>query len=200
MTLRVREIDSTLRTSVSADDHSVSWRVKCLNCGAALAGPFCAECGQRAMPPHPTVRELVGDAVAEFSGWDGKFAETVRTMLRRPGELTRQWLDGRRVSFISPLRLYLTASVIYFILAASAPAVLKPKNTTVSVAGIDISAVKNPHAPEIAASAVEKGINTGKALTGAERDSALQAIAKAPWLTRPLMRKAVDDPTAIKSG
>src|SRR3954466_13252843 len=105
MTLRARDVDSTLRTSVSADDRSVAWRVKCLNCGAALAGAFCAECGQRAMPPHPTVRELVGDAFAEFVGWDGKFADTLRTLLRKPGELTRQWLDGRRVRFISPLRL-----------------------------------------------------------------------------------------------
>ena len=31
----------------------------CLNCGAALTGPFCAQCGQRNIPPYPSVRELV---------------------------------------------------------------------------------------------------------------------------------------------
>src|SRR3954467_206677 len=90
--------------------HPARWDVECLNCGSTLHGPFCAMCGQRAMPAHPNVRELVGDAVSEFSGWDGKLAETVRTLIRKPGELTRQWLQGRRVHFISPLRLYLTAS------------------------------------------------------------------------------------------
>jgi hypothetical protein len=207
MTMRVREVDSTLRTSVSADDHSVSWRVKCLNCGAALAGPFCAECGQRALPPHPTVRDLVGDAIAEFSGWDGKFATTIRTLLGTPGELTRQWLDGRRVHFISPLRLYLTASLVYFVFAAAAPAVLKPKNATVSVAGIDIgpgdrnrASTKAPSAPERASAAASKGLTSGKGLTGAERDSALKAVARAPWLIRPMLTKAIDDPQAIKTG
>ena len=54
---------------VDARDH-VGDRA-CLNCGSALVGPFCAECGQRAVPPYPTLRELVGDAFAELSGWDG---------------------------------------------------------------------------------------------------------------------------------
>jgi hypothetical protein len=40
----------------------------CLNCGAPLAGPFCAECGQRDVPPYPSVRELVVDAFWELSG------------------------------------------------------------------------------------------------------------------------------------
>ena len=47
-------------------------------------------------------------------------------MLRKPGELTRQWLEGRRVHFISPLRLYLTASLVFFIAAASAPQLRDP--------------------------------------------------------------------------
>src|SRR3954463_7986297 len=102
-----RDPQTTLRSSANADDPAVTWKVKCLNCGAALAGPFCAECGQRAVPPHPTVGELAGDALSEFAGWDGKFVETFRVLLRPPGELTRRWLDGQRVAFIAPLRLYL---------------------------------------------------------------------------------------------
>jgi hypothetical protein len=203
MISRPRDMDTTLRTSVSADDHSVSWRVKCLNCGAALAGPFCAECGQRALPPHPSVRELVSDAVAEFSGWDGKFAETIRLLLRKPGELTRQWLEGRRAAFISPLRLYLTASVVYFLLAAAAPNVIKPSNSTLSAAGVNISAKTQGNkagAPEVAAEAMRKGITSGRALSGPGRDSAMRAIARAPWIMRPLLMKGIDDPTAIKSG
>src|SRR4051812_43604147 len=98
-----------------------SWEAVCLNCQAALAGPFCSTCGQRAVPPHPTMRELAGDALSEFLGWDGKFADTLRLLIRRPGELTRQWLGGRRVHFIGPLRLYLTASFVFFLLQAAAP-------------------------------------------------------------------------------
>src|SRR3954454_20659390 len=97
------------------------WRSTCLNCGSSLTGPFCAECGQRAVPPHPTLRELGGEAFAELSGWDGKVAGTIRALIRKPGKLTVEFLEGRRARFVSPLRLYLTCSVMYFLAAASAP-------------------------------------------------------------------------------
>ena len=48
----------------------------CLNCGAELHGAFCSRCGQRVIPPYPTMRELVGDAWHELSGYDGRFMRT----------------------------------------------------------------------------------------------------------------------------
>lgn len=195
-----RDPGKTLRTSDNASDPAVSWKVKCLNCGAALAGPFCAECGQRALPPHPSVRALAGDTLSEFSGWDGKFAETVKLLIRKPGELTKQWLDGRRVAFISPLRLYLTASLLYFLAAAATPNL--KAGSSVSVAGINIgaSSAAPTSRPQRVAAGAQKAIQTGKAMTPQQRDSALADIAKAPWLLRPLLTKAVSDPNAIKSG
>jgi hypothetical protein len=93
-----------------------AWAVTCLNCSAALDGPYCAQCGQRAAPPHATLKELGGEAFSEFAGWDGKFITTLKLLFFKPGELTRQFLDGRRVYFISPLRLYLSASVLFFLM------------------------------------------------------------------------------------
>jgi hypothetical protein len=92
---------------------------RCENCGAVLGGPFCAQCGQRAIPPHPTVRELAGDAWNELVGWDGKFLRTVRLLVLRPGELTRSAIEGRRARFITPVRLYLICSVLYFVVSAA---------------------------------------------------------------------------------
>src|SRR5262245_42988326 len=93
----------------------------CLNCGAELSGPFCSACGQRDIPPYPSVRELAVDAFWELSGWDGRFASTVRALVRRPGQLTLEFLEGRRARYISPLRLYLMCSLVYFVVAAAAP-------------------------------------------------------------------------------
>jgi hypothetical protein len=96
--------------------------VVCRNCGAELAGEFCAACGQRAIDPDPTLSEFVHEAAEELLHWDGKLAATFRLLLTRPGQLTREYLAGRRIRFLSPLRLYLTCSVIYFALSAFAPA------------------------------------------------------------------------------
>ncbi|MGH9886011.1 MAG: DUF3667 domain-containing protein, partial [bacterium] len=91
----------------------------CLNCGTPLHGQFCSSCGQRDVPPYPSVRELAVDAFWELSGWDGRFASTVRALARRPGMLTREFLEGRRARYISPLRLYLMASLVYFLISAA---------------------------------------------------------------------------------
>ena len=93
---------------------------RCLNCGAELRGAFC---GLRPafVPANPTVSELAGDAWQELSGYDGRIAATFRDLLH-PGRLTIDYLQGRRARYLSPVRLYLTVSVIYFLIAASAPA------------------------------------------------------------------------------
>src|SRR5687767_9678502 len=123
--------------SLTAPSLTERWNQVCLNCGAALSGAFCAQCGQRALPPYPTTRELAGDAFQEISGWDGRFALTIRTLLRAPGKLTTEFLTGRRARYISPVRLYLVTSLAYFVIAAATPNI-RPTGTLVEAGGIRI--------------------------------------------------------------
>ena len=176
----------------------------CLNCGRPLSGPFCAACGQRDIPPYPSVRELAVDAVSEFSGWDGRLAATLRALVRHPGLLTHDFLEGRRARYISPLRLYLTASVVYFLIAAAAPN-LTLRAGNVSLGGISIGVTATPKAgapsrPERVANAAGEAVQNERPLTAAERDAALKDIASAPAVLRPLLRRAVDDPGGFKRG
>jgi hypothetical protein len=172
----------------------------CLNCGSPLSGPFCAGCGQRDVPPYPSVRELAVDAVSEFSGWDGRLAQTLRTLVRHPGLLTREFLEGRRARYISPLRVYLTASLVYFVLAASAPEVRLESG---KILGLRVGATAkddpNPmsRADRVGASA-SRALETGDALTAAERAAALEDISRAPALMQPFLRRAVEDPGGLK--
>lgn len=172
------------------------WTVQCLNCEAPLTGAFCATCGQRAVPPHPTMRELAGYAASELSGWDGKFAITFRLLMGKPGELTRQWIAGRRVSFIAPIRLYLAASLLYFAISSGAPN-LRPAGGG-GAGGLSLSLTENGKATHVT-DEVNKAIATNQALRGPERDSAMAAIAKAPALFRPMFRRAIDEPDAFKN-
>jgi len=175
--------------------------VRCLNCSAPLSGAFCSACGQRDIPPYPSLRELLMDAVSEFSGWDGRLASTLRDLFRRPGWLTLEFLEGRRVRYISPLRLYLMASLIYFLVAAVAPN-LRPRSGSLSVAGMSFgvsrSTANTSHAAGRVANAADESLNGDQPLTGAERDAALKDIASAPALFRPLLRRVVGDPIGFR--
>lgn len=167
---------------------------RCLNCGAPLAGAFCAQCGQRDIPPYPNIRELVTDAFWELSGWDGRFAATVRALIAAPGKLTTEFLGGRRVRYVSPLRLYLVASLGYFLVAAAAPE-LRPSGA-VNAAGVNI-AVSGTAPSRVAGAAREA--REGE-LTPGERASTLKDIGRAPPLLRPVLVRAVTDPQGFRRG
>lgn len=189
--------ESTIRVQglPTADNR---WQVQCLNCDAPLHGAFCSQCGQRAIPPHPTVHELAGDAVDEFTGWDGRFISTVKMLFRRPGELTRQWIEGRRVAFVSPFRVYLTASVLYFLVTASAPNLRQGGGVDLGPVAFGVTKGDASSRPERLGEGLGAAVAENKPLTGAERDSALADIADAPALLRPMLVKAVDDPANFK--
>ncbi len=174
---------------------------RCLNCGAFLSGPFCAVCGQRDIPPYPSVRELAVDAMSEFSGWDGRLASTLRALFQRPGMLTHEFLEGRRVRYISPLRLYLMTSLVYFVIAAAAPN-LRLGAGKVSVGGISVGATTAPgkaeRAPERVGTAASEAFEKQQPLTAGERDAALRDIATAPRLIQPFLKRAVQDPAGFK--
>ena len=109
----------------------------CGNCGAELSGAFCAACGQRVTEPDPTLRDLLHELAEELLHWDGKLGSTFHLLVRRPGVLTTEYLAGRRIRFLSPLRLYLTCSVLYFALSALAPSALR---VSTNVGGIGAGA------------------------------------------------------------
>jgi len=91
---------------------------RCLNCGAALATPFCPQCGQRDIDASLSVRDFVHELVAEHFGLDSKVARTLIALVRWPGRLTNEFIQGRRVRYVPPLRLYLSLSVLFFLFSA----------------------------------------------------------------------------------
>ncbi len=94
---------------------------RCRNCDSALSGPYCSHCGQRDKPLDPALHDLLHEAVHEFAHLDGKILASVRALLFKPGLLTAEWLAGRRARYVGPVRLYLTFSVLFFLLATLVP-------------------------------------------------------------------------------
>ena len=108
----------------------------CLNCGVELQGRFCHACGQKGASVNVRMHDFVHEATHEFLHLDGKILQTVKLLVVRPGELTREFLAGRRARYISPLRVYLTFSLLFFTLAAVMPGATKG-GLKVGASGLD---------------------------------------------------------------
>jgi len=86
----------------------------CENCGAELQGHWCAQCGQPAIEYRRSFRHVVADLLNEFLNWDSKFFTTIALLILKPWRLTNEFLTGKRVRYVNPLRLYLLASILFF--------------------------------------------------------------------------------------
>ena len=90
----------------------------CKNCRALLSGRFCASCGQAANVHVPTTRELVRELLEGLTHSDSRLWRTLKSLWFKPGKLTQEFIAGRRVAYLPPFRLYLIASILFFLLAS----------------------------------------------------------------------------------
>src|SRR5882724_4736275 len=98
--------------SRSKDPHRVL--THCENCGAQLIGHYCAQCGQAAVDYRRSFRHVIADVLDSFLNWDSKFFATIALLILKPWRLTNEFLAGKRVRYVNPLRLYLLASILFF--------------------------------------------------------------------------------------
>jgi hypothetical protein len=90
--------------------------VACPSCGESDMGQYCVCCGEKRLGTHDhSLRHYLGEALETFSHFDSKILRTAWLLLRWPGRLSADYLEGRRVRFVNPLRLFLLSSIIYFL-------------------------------------------------------------------------------------
>jgi hypothetical protein len=92
---------------------------RCPNCEAPLPEPrpaFCPACGQETRIAPPTLREFAQQFGGAYFSTEGALWRTLKLLLTKPGELTVQYLAGRRKHYVLPLRLYLSISVVLLVL------------------------------------------------------------------------------------
>ncbi|MEH6434909.1 DUF3667 domain-containing protein [Massilia sp. DD77] len=88
----------------------------CKNCGASTTGNYCHQCGQATHLHVPSAFEFLHEFVGHYVALEGKLWKSLKLLLFKPGFLTREYIEGRRVRYLEPLRLYLSFSIIFFAL------------------------------------------------------------------------------------
>lgn len=90
----------------------------CLNCHYTLprARPrYCGHCGQETDLHPPSVREMLTEYVGHYVAFDGPLWRTLWALVMLPGHLTLAYFHGRRRRYVLPLRVYLSASFLFFV-------------------------------------------------------------------------------------
>lgn len=162
----------------------------CLNCGEAFATPpprFCPACGQESRVRAPRIAEFVQQFGGAYFSTEGALWRTLRLLLTKPGELTRQYLAGRRKHYVLPLRLYLTISVVTLLLVRALAAADFNVGPRVQINGEQSS-------PEELGRNVNLGIAGGRA---GVKDGHFFCDDLPAWVCKRLQRRIDIDPRAV---
>ncbi|MES2773129.1 MAG: DUF3667 domain-containing protein [Bacteroidota bacterium] len=88
----------------------------CLNCNAIVAGKYCQVCGQENIVPKESFWHLITHFFNDITHFEGKFFTTTKLLLLKPGFLPREYLRGKRASYLHPIRMYVFTSAIFFLI------------------------------------------------------------------------------------
>ncbi len=164
----------------SGDGHT--HEAACLNCGTALIGKHCHACGQAAHV-HKTIGAFFHDLLHGVFHFEGKIWRTLPALALKPGRMTREYIDGRRASYVSPIALFLFTVFLMFAVVSNIGGSIG-EGTNVNVNGASIKGLEANKA-EIARLEANRAklLRGGKAIYGIDgeiegRKSAIEVMEK----------------------
>jgi Protein of unknown function (DUF3667) len=89
--------------------------IACPSCGAWRMERYCGRCGEKRHTDHDvSIRHYLAELMETITHLDSKVLRALWALLRWPGSLSADYFAGRRVRFVTPLRLFVLLSVVYF--------------------------------------------------------------------------------------
>jgi Protein of unknown function (DUF3667) len=88
----------------------------CLNCNAVVEQHFCPNCGQENTDTRKTFHHLFLHFFEDLTHYENAFWRTIKNLLFKPAALTQEYLSGKRLSYLAPVRLYIFISFVTFLL------------------------------------------------------------------------------------
>jgi len=90
----------------------------CLNCRQPFIGyeKFCSYCGQKNTSKKLSLGVFVNNMFSGFLSYDSRFWTTFIPLLSKPGEVSKEYIEGKRARFVNPFQLYLNVSIIFFLI------------------------------------------------------------------------------------
>lgn len=92
----------------------------CLSCSATHSEAFCPRCGEKRITTHDySVVHFFEHALETFTHFDYRSLRALKLLVFRPGELTRDYLKGRRKAFVGPLQMFVILNVLFAVVGGN---------------------------------------------------------------------------------
>lgn len=143
----------------------------CLNCNYVVENKYCPNCGQENTETRQSFHYLFTHFIEDLTHYDGSFWKTIKALLFRPGRLTKEYLEGKRLKYVPPVKLYIFISFVTFLLPNLLPD-YSFVNTKTEIKGLD----ENKKIPEGIT------VNNGPSINSIEQLDSIQKIEKLSWL------------------
>ncbi|MBO9660256.1 MAG: DUF3667 domain-containing protein [Chitinophagaceae bacterium] len=80
-----------------------------------MLGRYCQICGQENIEPKENFWTMFTHFFNDITHFDGKFFTTLKDLLFKPGFLSAEYMKGKRMSYLNPVRMYVFTSAIFFL-------------------------------------------------------------------------------------
>lgn len=139
----------------------------CLNCGAHVEKHYCSDCGQPNLELKESFWAFISHSIAHYFHFDNKFFQTLSPLLTKPGQVTLDYLAGKRARYINPVSMYIFVSIVYFLVVYSPKHIKKDNHESTktekrrdeSITDSVNKALKLPGVPKAIANRTAKSLN-----------------------------------------
>jgi len=81
--------------------------MNCFSCGECMNGVFCYACGNKNDNYRRSIWSLGVELFSSLTAFEGRIWRSLRSLILKPGQMAREFSDGARQKWTSPIRLYL---------------------------------------------------------------------------------------------
>lgn len=116
---------------IRSERHKLKYRsTQCRNCYHPLdvSDQYCPNCSQLNSTKKLTFNDFFNEFFAGIFAYDSRFYRTLGILLFKPGKISKDYIEGKRVRYANPYRFYLSASIIFFLIWSFTHEVEAPVN------------------------------------------------------------------------
>jgi hypothetical protein len=88
----------------------------CKSCGNQFIGSYCNLCGEKVLhAADRSFKKLLNNILTTLTFADSQFIKALWLILRKPGFISKEFTEGRRIKYLPPLSLFFVLNLVYFL-------------------------------------------------------------------------------------